>query len=68
MKVKLKEIKIKKARNIIPDKELVSHIIKTKEPIFEIEKSRLPKKTKNRLLELEIALRRCERVGVFTKK
>ena len=65
MKGKLKKLTIDEARNVIFNED-VAHIKKTDEPFFEISDKALARKT-DELIELEIALRKCERVGVFKK-
>ncbi len=62
----LEQITIEQARNLeMVNKEDVKSL-KFGEPIFSISgKVRQAESATNELLELEIALRKCERVGVF---
>jgi len=66
MKNVIKEIKIEKSFNIIQDKVVFERAKKDKAIIFKVEKPKLSQEDlKDSLLDLEITLRKCERVGVF---
>ena len=66
MKEKLKKITNEEVKNIIFDKDALRHIKKTGETPFEIKGINLSGyKAPDRLIELEIAFRRCSRFGVF---
>ena len=66
MKEKLKKITNKEAKNIIPDKDALRYIKRTKEQPFVIKEFKAKKdKTTDRLIKLEIAFRKCDRFGVF---
>ncbi|TRZ80563.1 hypothetical protein D4R86_04110 [bacterium] len=68
MKSNLKEIKIEEAKNIIIDKDILKQVREDREPIFKVDRVGLQQnETSDSLVELEIALRKCERVGVFKK-
>lgn len=63
---KLKQIKFQEMANMFADKELVNQIKETKEPMFIISSGiatdiEIP----DQLIDIEIALRKCRRVGVF---
>jgi len=62
----LKKISTSEAKDLIPDKEILESVEKDNDPIFKISR---PESTKdllnNQLLEIEIALRKCDRYGVF---
>jgi len=66
MKNKIEEIKIEEAFNIVHDKVVFNRAKKDKITIFKIEKPKLNKEDlRDSLLDLEITLRKCKRVGVF---
>ncbi len=71
MKEKLKEITITKGGveniNIIKDKDILKDIITTKDRIFVIEHKNNNQEKNNPLLQIEIAIRKCERFGLFSK-
>ncbi len=60
---KLKEVKKNEFGNYFPNKEDVKFVIKNNEEVFELPNS-FEEKT-NPLVDVEISLRRCERVGFF---
>lgn len=66
MSPKLKKITCEEARSVIVDKNVLKLVVNRKEPVFII-KSRISQDKKEPLLEVEVALRKCERVGLFSK-
>ncbi len=65
MTSKLKEIKIKKAKDIIKDKDIINKIQEDNESVFMVDEV-IPD-VKDSLLGLEISLRKGERIGFFKK-
>lgn len=71
MKTKLQKISINETgKNLIKDVEVIKEIKKTKEPIYVLIEPKISEKLEkntNQLLEIEIALRKCDRFGFFSK-
>ncbi len=64
--IKLKQIETRELEGIIIDKSIVKEIKETKEPVYKISSSASTEiKNSNQLINIEIALRRCRRVGIF---
>lgn len=62
----LKQIEFQEIEGIIVDKEIPKEIKENKEPVFKINSSSNAEiETPDQLINIEIALRRCRRVGVF---
>lgn len=62
---KLKQIETDKIQNYLP-KEDVKPFIKSKEMVFELPRT-FNNSEPNPLINVEISLRRCKRVGLFTE-
>ncbi len=62
----LDKITIEEAKKIIPDKDIVGSLGKS-EPIFRIVSS-VGSPSTDDLVDVEIALRQCERTGFFRKQ
>lgn len=68
MKEKLRKVTIREFKNIVFDKKFLKQIKKNKEPILRVVKPEpQKKKPTDPLIELEVALRRCIRVGFFKR-
>jgi len=65
MKEKLKRITIKEAQDI-KDKDVLKHI-EAEKPTLIIPEAKPIKEEIDPLLDLEITLRKCERLGLFEK-
>lgn len=61
----LKRVEISEIGEIIPDKDAVKFVIAKDEHVFTSGKSVSQIGKDDPILEIEIALRRCERTGVF---
>ncbi|MCK4501001.1 hypothetical protein KAU11_10930 [Candidatus Babeliales bacterium] len=61
---KLKQIKIDDVKNFTIDKDIVKDAQKTDRPIFKLTAKERFTKT-DELVEIEVAMRKCRRVGVF---
>ena len=59
----LKQIKVSELKDCLPAQDF-SVVTKSREQVFCIPVSKVPEKT-NPLVEVEVSLRRCERVGFF---
>lgn len=65
---RLREVTIKEAKEFIPDKDVLRAVIDSGEPVLKVSGNVAISKSKNdELIELEVALRKCERLGVFRK-
>lgn len=63
---KLKQIEIQEIESIVIDKDIAKEMKETEEPIYKINSDTSAEiKTPNQLINIEIALRRCRRVGMF---
>ena len=63
---KLIQLDEKKLEKITKDRDVVDFVKSKKETVFYY--SKIAKAEKNPLLDIEIALRRCERTGFFKSK
>jgi len=61
---KLKQIKVDDIKNFTIDKDIIKDAQKTNQPIFKLAAKERFAKTNN-LVEIEVAVRKCRRVGVF---
>ena len=59
----LNKITLEQVKKFIPDKEAADNL-KTNEPIFEVLNTNFTLKD-DKLLNVEVALRKCKRVGFF---
>ena len=72
MKIKLQKISATEAKkyDLAKDVDVMRVIKEAKEPAYFLIESKngvRPEKTTNQLLEIEIALRKCDRFGFFNK-
>jgi len=68
MKNRLKKITVVDAKKIITDKDVFCNIKFEREPFFKINQTHQSEKCNcDPLLDIEIALSRCSRVGLFGK-
>ena len=65
---RLQGVTIEEAKDFIPDEDVLRVVINSGEPVLRVSGSvTIPKPKDDELVELEVALRECERVGVFKK-
>lgn len=62
----LRLVSFNKVKTIIPDKTLIRRLQNNKEKVYFVEPTNLVMKTDD-LLKIELALRKCKRLGVFKK-
>ena len=62
----LRPVSFSKVKSIIPDRVLVRRLQNNKETVYFIDSKSLVIKTDD-LLKIELALRKCKRLGVFKK-
>lgn len=68
MKSKLKKLNEKEIRNYLPDVAILSRVKGKKDPVLWLVEAKRSTDTRiDPLLDLEISLRKCERLGVFRK-
>ena len=65
-RIKLRKITGKEARRIVIDSYLLNRILKNEENVFVSERSK-KRKDIDSVLDIELSLYRCERVGFFKK-
>ncbi len=64
---KFEQIHGKEIDSFIKDKETTRKLKYTKEPVFKINHSNMEIKIPDQLVDIEISLRKCKRVGVFRR-